>query len=264
MQLLVHSSLHLRICSRRRALETGRTDLRGTLIHLLYILILSILNSLLRLTCSDFLHRQLARLPCGRKSTGTRNHWPSGLGSSCLLLRVAGVVSCSHNLLALTRRDNLQLLLALFGIHGCANTVTHALPDDLLGNDLERLHLQRGVLALEAGSCRRGHAARRRHSLRWKWVALSLLLNMKIVSVSLAQRRRDQLRLAQEFHVRGSHVAWGASNLLALGRHLQLVHHQGRAVLLLRTLVNQIPLVLQVDSREIGALDNLSLIVQIV
>ena len=85
--------------------------------------------------------------------------------------------------------------------------MAHALPDDLLGNDLECLDLQGWMLALEARSCRCSHPVRRRHRLRRKWVTLGLLLDLQIVPVGLAQRCRDQLRLAQEFHVRGSGVA---------------------------------------------------------
>lgn len=89
-------------------------------------------------------------------------------------------------MLALASGDDLQLLLALLGVHGSADCVAYALPDDLLGDDLEGLDLQGWMLALEARSCRCGHPIRRRRRLRWKWVALSLLLDMQIVPVGLA------------------------------------------------------------------------------
>lgn len=57
IQLLVRPSLHLGIRRRRGALEPGRANLRGALVRLVDVLILSILLLLLCLAGRYFLHR---------------------------------------------------------------------------------------------------------------------------------------------------------------------------------------------------------------
>ena len=145
--------------------------------------------------------------------------------------------------------NDLQLFLTLFRVHRRADRVAQPLPDALLRNHLKHLSLQRRVLVLEVCSCsREAHPVRHRHCLRWEGIALRLLLHLELIPVVGLARRAHQLRLAQELHVGGAGVAGRRRAALVLRGHLLLVHHHTRAVLLLLPVVNQILLILQVNS----------------
>lgn len=129
--------------------------------------------------------------------------------------------------------------------------MAHALPDDLLRNHLERLDLQRWMLVLKAGSGCEAHPVRHRHRLHREGIALRLLLYLEIVPVVSLACGRHQLRLTEELHVGGAGIAGRGGAVLVLRSKLQLIHHQSGAVLLLLPVVNQVLLVLQVNSREV-------------
>lgn len=99
---------------------------------------------LLRLASGPLLHGELAGLAAGHDEVAAWSYWRSRACSYRLFLRVLRSMICcrSHLWASLPSRCGLQLFLTLFRVHGRANCVAHALPDDLLRNHLECLDLE--------------------------------------------------------------------------------------------------------------------------
>lgn len=119
------------------------------------------------------------------------------------------------------------------------------------------------MLVLEARACyRQAHSVRSRHCLCWEGMALRLLLDLEVIPLVRLAGGRHQLRLTEELHVGGAGVAGRGRSALVLGSELQLIDHERGAILLLLAIVNQILLILKVNSGEVHSLDHLSLVVR--
>lgn len=119
------------------------------------------------------------------------------------------------------------------------------------------------MLVLEARACcRQAYSIRHRHCLRWEGMALRLLLDLEIIPLLRLARRRDQLRLAEELHVGGAGIAGRGRGALVQRSKLQLIHHERGAVLLLLAVVDQVLLILKVNSGQVHSLDHLGLVVR--